>query len=785
MTLHHSVKTNPLPAKQHRQSVDETFQPFPEVNTNVLRDTNKMYLRNRTIRWTNIAFTISLVSLIGCVLAQSEDVLYDGCEITEYYGDLLSPGTENLRGDVSRQELETLLERTHRKVLPYTDNDRDDVWKALIDLDSGDGADTVNLLYRQQEVQAHPHGTSDTWNREHLWPKSWGVGYAGPDFTDVHHLRPTDSNVNSARNNLYFGECGTVELFTSCRSPAHAEAASDTAADPAIFLPPKAIRGDVARAILYMDLRYSNQNNDGLDLTITDCPTQQPHEMAYKSALLEWHQYDPVEYAELRRNQRACERWQGNRNPFVDFPDLAEKLFGKPQSALGEGLGYPCDGNPLVPTPPTTMRSCKNLRAGDIMPIGLSSDSDMVAFVALRDLDGDLVLFLTDNAWTGSSLRTNEGTISLRIPLTGITSGTVFGYGGESNLLHQQDWVKVQGQFQLSTSGDTVLLYCQDDGGALNFLFGFDYSGDGWMKSNLNADFYGSARSALPDQLADNGSISLPHFDNYRYKGSTSTGSFSQLQALFSDPIQWEGSDDSITKPLPLIFSLPQLVPSVSPPLVPGDVMVVGMNSNDPDMVALVALRSLPGELSIYMTDNAWTGTKFRSNEGTLKLTFDASGLASGTVFGYGPGLLHGDDWVSVGGRFAIAEAGDTIILYTKDDNEQIRHLSAFSNVGGWNEAGLAEIEYRTDESALPVSLTSVGAISLPHQDNYAYIGPVQGDMGDIQHALQDQDNWNGSNSNPITPLSDPFLITSTAGRSWPNWTFFLIRAVSLFISCY
>ena len=73
------------------------------------------------------------------------------------------------------------------------------------------------------------------------------------------------------------------------------------------------------------------------------------------------------------------------------------------------------------------------------MPIAMSSDNDMVAFVALTYLEGGLVLLLTDNAWVGSSFRTNEGTISLRVTSTGISPGTVFGYGGNSDLLHKGD----------------------------------------------------------------------------------------------------------------------------------------------------------------------------------------------------------------------------------------------------------------------------------------------------------------------------------------------------------
>ena len=204
--------------------------------------------------------------------------------------------------------------------------------------------------------------------------------------------------------------------------------------------------------------------------------------------------------------------------------------------------------------------------------------------------------------------------------------------------------------------------------------------------------------------------------------------------------------------------------------------MVIAVNSDDPDMVALVALTDLPQNLQLYMTDNAWTGTSFRTNEGTLRLTItEEDGIAAGTIFGYRYNdsgttlLLHGNDWESVGGQFALAEAGDTIILYTtmtNDDEEIIIPVSAFSYSGKWKESGLTQDEYGTDSSALPASLVSVGAIAIPHNvtDNhyYKYVGSVQGDKAVLQMELQKESNWEGSNSNELSPIlaSTKFLVT-------------------------
>ena len=363
-----------------------------------------------------------LSPLLSSVLAQDES-LFTGCDFSDYYGELLSEDAQNW----TRSSVETLLQSTHRNMLPYTASGRDDVWDALIDLDQGDTEGTVHLIYKDVDVPAVPYGTGDTWNREHLWPKSRGVEDSGADFVDVHHLRPADWGVNAARGNLFFGECGMFNGTDSqCKVPATGEAAEDTASDGTIFLPPSVSRGDIARAIFYMDVRYSGKDG-GKDLVVTDCPSGDQN-MAYLSTLLEWHAADPPDDRERLRNDRVCERWQGNRNVFVDYPELAFALFGEPQS-------FPVACTTLAPSPasvptmmPTTMaapsnttntmKDCSSLLPGDIMVTLVNSDNpDLVAFVALSGIAGGMQLFATDNAWMGSSFRTNEGTIMVRSSL--------------------------------------------------------------------------------------------------------------------------------------------------------------------------------------------------------------------------------------------------------------------------------------------------------------------------------------------------------------------------------
>ena len=159
---------------------------------------------------------------------------------------------------LSATEIRTaLLEKIDgHTALPYTSSSSTDVWDALevLDADPSD-SDNVILIYSQTSVSKDAHTDSDGWNREHVWPKSYGIGTSGDDYTDVHNLRACDWSVNSARGNLFFGECDSSSDST-CSSPAHSEAASDTAANSDIWMPPATVRGDIARTLFYMEVSW-------------------------------------------------------------------------------------------------------------------------------------------------------------------------------------------------------------------------------------------------------------------------------------------------------------------------------------------------------------------------------------------------------------------------------------------------------------------------------------------------------------------------------------------------
>ncbi|URD89935.1 Endonuclease I [Musa troglodytarum] len=138
--------------------------------------------------------------------------------------------------------------------------------------------------------------------------------------------KPEGWNMNSSRRNKYYGEC--VSVSTHCSRPANNEAASDTETDKERWAPPRQVRGDIARSLMYMAVSYGFQQPDGrLPLLLSDSPNIEKHEMGLLSTLLQWNKLDPPSRMEQLRNDRICKLYQHNRNPFIDHPEYANFIW--------------------------------------------------------------------------------------------------------------------------------------------------------------------------------------------------------------------------------------------------------------------------------------------------------------------------------------------------------------------------------------------------------------------------------------------------------------------------
>jgi endonuclease I len=300
-------------------------------------------------------------------VSDSSRIEYLDCDVDTYYSGLT--GLSRSSNDWSRRDLNLLLKTTHRTTLAFTNltlAGSGDVWAALIDMDRGATEDVVRLTYLNEDKSAIPFGIRN-WIKEHLFPILKGVGVQGKDFTDIHNLRPINPLVNFVRRDSFFGMCNILVKADTCAQPAEGGAA-DTCACNRLFEPPDAFKGQIARALMYMDLRYDGTEPNTLDLRLTDCPFEPERDMAYLSQMITWHYQYPPDARELYRNQRACERWQGNRNPFIDHPTLASSLFPPPKTlpAPRARLIYPeCEDIPTQ-APTFTPNECEGYNPGDI-----------------------------------------------------------------------------------------------------------------------------------------------------------------------------------------------------------------------------------------------------------------------------------------------------------------------------------------------------------------------------------------------------------------------------------
>ncbi|MCH2032655.1 MAG: endonuclease [Tenacibaculum sp.] len=219
-----------------------------------------------------------------------------------------------------KQELATKIINTHGNQLDYTP----DVWEACKVTDvNPDNSSQVILIYgysssgttsRTRGINDNGGNTGD-WNREHVYPRSLGnpnLGSSGPG-SDAHHLRPSDVQYNSQRGNKSF-----------------ADGSGNSGDVTGGWYPGDEWKGDVARMMMYMYLRYGDRC---LPSTVgVGSSSATPDDMI--DLFLEWNAEDPVSAIEDNRNNYhenvANQYAQGNRNPFIDNPNLATQIWGGP-----------------------------------------------------------------------------------------------------------------------------------------------------------------------------------------------------------------------------------------------------------------------------------------------------------------------------------------------------------------------------------------------------------------------------------------------------------------------
>jgi endonuclease I len=235
----------------------------------------------------------------------------DGTSADDYYtGSYEYDVLDDYSGNTLYNMLQTLMRSTHTYKSTYDDCH----YKAnRTDCENENGSDNKLLLIYTSYTATQSQWNG--WNREHVWPKSLGGDTTTGGGADLHHIRPSDASVNSSRGNKKYGNApgGTAKYGSNPASGYLGGHYNST-----YYEPLDNVKGDVARICLYVHVRWGS---DWGASSITS---------VFQSidVLLEWCALDPVDTWEMGRNE-VIEDIQGNRNVFIDYPELAWLLFNR------------------------------------------------------------------------------------------------------------------------------------------------------------------------------------------------------------------------------------------------------------------------------------------------------------------------------------------------------------------------------------------------------------------------------------------------------------------------
>ena len=179
-------------------------------------------------------------------------------------------------------------------------------------------------------------------NREHNMPKSWfgiasGQENSQPIGTDLHNLYPSDKSANEAKGNYALGVVGASPTFNN--GVVKVGKSAYPGYSGTVFEPANEYKGDFARCYMYMVTCYEDYATRWTSTGVTSMlsnnayPVFKPYAI---NLLMEWHRNDPVSSKEINRNN-AVDNIQRNRNPFIDFPVLAEYIWGEYQDENWDG----------------------------------------------------------------------------------------------------------------------------------------------------------------------------------------------------------------------------------------------------------------------------------------------------------------------------------------------------------------------------------------------------------------------------------------------------------------
>lgn len=259
--------------------------------------------------------------------------LYDATLLPNYPDDYYEP-VRGLSGENLKQALHEII--NDHTTFNYSDTTP---YFKTIDKDPNN-SNNIMMFY-----EGSTNG-SENYNKEHVWAKSHGkFGTSAPAGSDLHNLHPCDSDLNSTRGNLDFAEGGT--LLTGYKG-------NNRRVNNVSFEPSDDFKGDTARTIFYMAVRYEGDKGNEPDLELDSPSSSQYRDFSSGGNkglhgrfddLYKWATsgQDPVNDYEVSRNNIIYSNYQHNRNPFIDHPEFIQMIYDK--NYLGPGALL--DMNPM------------------------------------------------------------------------------------------------------------------------------------------------------------------------------------------------------------------------------------------------------------------------------------------------------------------------------------------------------------------------------------------------------------------------------------------------------
>lgn len=360
---------------------------------------------------------------------------YDG----NYYNGI----SDNLTGNSLKTALETLMKTGHRN------SSYEGLKDVFIKADKSlTNQSKIKWFYTGTEVSFSGFGGSlGQTNREHVWPKAGGKAFPEKSEagSDGHHLRPTETGLNSTRGSKSFDEVPQTasNIVQENRSSSYGSGDTLCYTNGNFFYPAAGYRGQTARIIFYVATRWGTQYN----LSFVDSAGS-TKTIGKISTLIKWNLEEPVSEQEMFRNDEVY-KLQGNRNAFIDHPEYVCKTYGDfnattrslcnssstPEPTPTTSSTPTSSPTPTTNTPSTTIETTTNTPTSNTTSSSTSEvvDGEIVDTLDLSNIDStDLS---TSSTLSDAKLNELIGEVSVnkRIALVG-ESDKVYYHNGASKL---------------------------------------------------------------------------------------------------------------------------------------------------------------------------------------------------------------------------------------------------------------------------------------------------------------------------------------------------------------